>query len=84
MPRAYRYRQCPRCRVILPAGQFGPARLGPGAWHTGGRWPRECPACGCVGATRDFARVEAEHDEEAILPPPVSIDEQIRRIVGRR
>jgi hypothetical protein len=49
----YRFRQCPACGVILPAGQFGPMRLG-AAWHTGGHWPRACPECGHWGETRDF------------------------------
>jgi hypothetical protein len=32
----YRYRQCPACGVVLPAGQFPPTQFGP-AWDSGAR-----------------------------------------------
>jgi hypothetical protein len=53
----WRLRQCPRCEIILPAGEFPPTELGPGAWQATARWGRECPECGYLGPTADFVEV---------------------------
>ena len=68
----WRWRQCPACRTVLPAGQF--------VWTwtddyweqpwTNGRHERMCPACCHQGRTADFAVVRERHPEQRSAPPP--------------
>jgi hypothetical protein len=58
MTTPYRYRQCPRCHVVRPGGEFPPVRFGSGHWRAGGWSWRRCPACGHKGSTRDFKVVK--------------------------
>ena len=50
-----RYRECPKCEVILAAGQFEWLGRGSQGYAT-----RRCPECGFVGITPDFSEVDPE------------------------
>jgi hypothetical protein len=54
--RAWRFRRCPRCRVVRAAGDFEQIDFGSN-WREGGLSRRRCPDCGHVGPTADFSVV---------------------------
>lgn len=53
----YRYRRCPSCRGVFPAGELRPLRFGAGHWHSKGGSLRRCPKCGKTGFTQSFPTV---------------------------
>jgi hypothetical protein len=55
---AYRWRQCPACRTIMPARDLR-WQWNEDFWDTwrDGSQPRVCPQCGWLGKTADFAIV---------------------------
>jgi len=53
----YRYRRCPQCRAVFPAGQLGVLRYGAGNWRKRGGALRRCAECGHVAFTQDFGVV---------------------------
>jgi hypothetical protein len=55
---AYRWRQCPSCRTIMPAKDLR-WQWNEDFWDTwrDGSQPRVCPRCGWLGKTADFAIV---------------------------
>jgi len=55
----YRYRRCPSCKIILPAGRFPVLRFG-GGWGKGTQ-ARRCPSCGFKGASYTFTVVRERH-----------------------
>ena len=68
MPR-WRYRRCPWCRVVLPAGLF--RCLDVGEHWRGPQARRACPRCGYVALTRAFPVIRERHPEAACRPCPV-------------
>lgn len=56
-PEPYRYRRCPQCRSVFPAGHLKVLRLGQGHWHSRGGSLRRCPFCDHVAFTQRFAVV---------------------------
>ena len=54
--RAWRWRKCPRCAVVLRASDFEVADNYRAAWLNGGM-RRQCPECGFTGPTRGFTVV---------------------------
>jgi hypothetical protein len=57
--RPWRFRRCPRCSAVHPAGEFVAVRYGPN-W-TDGRISRRCPGCGHVAPTYKFQIVRERH-----------------------
>jgi hypothetical protein len=56
----YRYRQCPVCRKVMPAGEFGIVNYHGAHWHDKGGSMRRCSGCGYTGFTQDFKVVESD------------------------
>jgi len=54
----YRYRRCPVCRKVMPAGELGIVNYHGSHWHDKGGSMRRCPGCGYTGFTQDFEVVE--------------------------
>lgn len=52
----YRYRRCPECGVVFPAGKLGVANIHGHHWHQmrGQGSIRRCPNCGFQGFTQQF------------------------------
>lgn len=61
---AWRFRQCPACREVVPAGDL--VAVGGGVPWTDGRMLRTCPLCQHEGETREF---EVVYETEAALAP---------------
>ena len=60
----WRFRQCPECLEVFPAGKLRMLGLGP-YWATAGAAPRTCPACNYIGETNEFQIVQlADVDRE--------------------
>ena len=62
--RARRWRRCPACALVMPAGElltYLDARWDI-AW-TSGEMRRVCPSCGYRGRTPDFMVVREQHAE---------------------
>lgn len=56
----WRFRQCPKCREVLPAGDLVTTVDGP-SWGEG-EMTRSCPLCGHTGQTKDFPVVHQTDD----------------------
>jgi hypothetical protein len=56
--RAWRFRQCPRCRAVLPAGELIQLAMG-AQWNQRGTSRCKCPRCG-YHAARSLFRVVRE------------------------
>ena len=54
-PKPYRYRECPDCSEVFPAGQLFNLYYG-AKWRKGYARQR-CPECGYRGRTKDFCIV---------------------------
>ena len=54
MPRPWRFRECPRCKVEFPAGELGYSGYRRGAWGSGPEASRSCPRCGHRDRTSAF------------------------------
>ena len=51
--RRYKYRQCPKCKKVFPAGEFEPVDIFEGEpWHSD--FQRICPGCGYRDSTANF------------------------------
>lgn len=50
----YRYRQCPVCCGVFPAGKLGIVNWHGRHWHVQGGSMRRCPKCRYTGFTQDF------------------------------
>lgn len=53
MPRKYKYRGCPDCRMVFRAGLLENLTMGSN-WTEYGDADRRCPNCGYVGETNEF------------------------------
>ena len=60
-PRVWRWRRCPGCRGVFPAGKLAPVNIG-NPWGNG-VMKRRCPSCGVVRATAAFLVVREKHPE---------------------
>ena len=61
MPREpWRYRQCPSCQEVFPAGELKVVKIGSG-WNSYGTMLRRCPVCGRQGQTNEFHVVHNQH-----------------------
>jgi hypothetical protein len=49
---AWRFRRCPGCGEVMPAGKLVQVTFGPN-WN-GGSSERRCPRCGFQGSTYQF------------------------------
>ena len=48
-----KYRQCPKCKGVFPAGEFEPVDIFEGEpWHD--NFHRRCPKCGHIDSTSHF------------------------------
>jgi NAD-dependent dihydropyrimidine dehydrogenase PreA subunit len=59
--RSWRWRRCPRCFEVHPAGDFeiiGTYRPG---WNVRDTLGRSCPSCRFVGRTNEFVVVRESH-----------------------
>jgi len=56
---AWRWRKCPACGVVLPAGQLIQVQYG-SHWVRGYSL-RQCPQCGRRGRTSEFQVVREKH-----------------------
>jgi len=54
----YRYRQCPDCGQVMPAGEVQIINYHGDHWHDKGGSMRKCPYCGHVDFTQAFKVVE--------------------------
>jgi hypothetical protein len=54
----YRYRQCPACGKVMPAGELGIINYYGAHWHAKGGSMRQCPFCGHKDFTQAFKVVE--------------------------
>lgn len=50
----YRYRQCPECGEVMPAGELAIINYYGTHWHGKGGSKRKCPYCGHVDFTQGF------------------------------
>ena len=55
----YRYRKCPDCSKVFPAGLLISLYYG-AQWRKKGYAKRRCPECGYIGRTKDFRVVSDE------------------------
>lgn len=56
----YRYRQCPACREVMPAGELGIINYYGTHWHPKGGSMRQCPKCGHKDFTQAFKVVDKD------------------------
>jgi len=56
--KVYRYRRCPKCLGIFPAGQLKIVNYHGNHYHTRGGSLRRCPKCGKVAFTQDFKEID--------------------------
>ena len=54
----YRFRECPGCHKVMPAGELRIINYHGRHWHGKGGSMRRCPACGKVDFTQAFRVVE--------------------------
>lgn len=73
---AWRYRRCPHCGRIHPAGKLRPVEYG-AHWNAKGYAERQCPSCGTVAPTMAFAVVrdlrKRPTKRQAPAPKPASV-----------
>jgi hypothetical protein len=63
--RIYKYRRCPKCKGVFPAGEFEPVDVFEEEgipWH--GDFLRECPGCGYKNTTSNFPIVNKPRPRE--------------------
>jgi hypothetical protein len=61
MSRVYRWRRCPSCRAVRPAGQFTMLTYRKTSWNDTAKRGRRCPNCGHTGPGFTFKVVAGEH-----------------------
>ena len=73
----WRFRRCPECKTVAPAGDFTCVDFG-AQWQAKGYARRRCPSCGHVAATRDFRIVRPvatpRTERRAPMAEPVKVD----------
>ena len=70
----FRYRQCPVCHKVMPAGELKIINYYGTHWHSEGGSMRKCPYCGHVDFTQGFKVCEPKR--------PVDPDKYIKGIYG--
>ena len=58
---SWRWRRCPNCTRVLPAGALIQVEYG-SHWNRGGSSQRQCPQCGFLGYTYQFKVVREKHN----------------------
>jgi len=61
----WRWRRCPSCRSVFPAGRFQPVRFAQ-PWTPRAEVLRRCPGCGYVASTWSFHVVRERHAAKAV------------------
>ena len=56
--KVYRYRKCPKCAEVFPAGKLGILNYHGNHYHKWGGSLRKCMYCGHTGFTQDFKVVK--------------------------
>jgi len=62
----YRYRQCPACKKIMPAGELKIINYYGSHWHNKGGSMRKCSYCGHVDFTQAFKVIERVDQDKYI------------------
>lgn len=60
---AWRFRQCPACDAVVPAGELLPLKYRRPHWQQQGYSLRRCPVCSHVAQTQEFRVVEDRRRE---------------------
>ncbi len=62
----YRYRVCPSCHKVMPAGELKIINYHGVHWHDKGGSKRKCPYCGHVDFTQGFKVIERPDPDKFI------------------